>query len=459
MIAPERETERDFFAALRRREFARLDATGIAYLDYTGSGLYGASQLARHHELLASGVLGNPHSENEPSRASSALLDAARREVLAFFDVDASTHGVCFTANASGALQRIGESYPFAADRGLLLATDNHNSVLGLREYARRDGAPVAYLPLDAELRLVDPEAGLVAFARRSPRGGLFALPAQSNFSGVRHPLRLVTRARELGLAVVLDLAGLAATAPVSLRATPADYAVLSFYKLFGYPTGIGALVARHEALAQLERPWFAGGTVDYASVQAERHRLRPGAGRFEDGTPDFLGLPALAAGFALLAEVGLERLGCHVAAQTGAFLAALAELRHAGGAPLVELHGPANLEARGGAVTFNLRTPAGRRIPYPVVEQRARAAGVALRGGCFCNPGAAEVALGLDPATTRDCLARLDEAFTPEAFAACSGGAVGAVRVSFGMATNDDDVARAVAVLTSFLDPDEALA
>lgn len=37
----------------------------------------------------------------------------------------------------------------------------------------------------------------------------------------------------------------------------------VSFYKMFGFPTGVGALVAKESFLAQLQRPWFAGGTVD----------------------------------------------------------------------------------------------------------------------------------------------------------------------------------------------------
>ena len=32
---------------------------------------------------------------------------------------------------------------------------------------------------------------------------------------------------------------------------------------MFGFPTGVGALVAKESFLAQLQRPWFAGGTVD----------------------------------------------------------------------------------------------------------------------------------------------------------------------------------------------------
>src|SRR6185436_9777653 len=135
------------FAALRAREFARLDAHGHAYLDYAATALYGASQLRAHHALLADGVFGNPHSESGPSRSSSAVIECARRKVLRWFVVDESSHDVCFTANASAAIKLVAESYPFGPRAGLALAADNHNSINGVREYARRAGADVVYLP------------------------------------------------------------------------------------------------------------------------------------------------------------------------------------------------------------------------------------------------------------------------------------------------------------------------
>jgi selenocysteine lyase/cysteine desulfurase len=42
---------------------------------------------------------------------------------------------------------------------------------------------------------------------------------------------------------------------------------VVSFYKMFGYPTGVGALIVKESFLEILERPWFAGGTVDVVQV------------------------------------------------------------------------------------------------------------------------------------------------------------------------------------------------
>ena len=429
------------FEELRAREFARLDAQGHVYLDYTGSALYGESQIRTHCALLREGLFGNPHSEHRPSRASTEILDHARASLLRFFDVDAETHDVIFTANASAAIKLIAESYPFSRGRGCILSADNHNSVNGIREYAHRAGAPVHYVPLDEELRLR---------AEKLPTTPcLLAFPAQSNFSGVRHPLSLVTRAKALGHDVLLDVAALAPSRAISLRDCPADFAVLSFYKLFGYPTGIGALIARRESLLQLMRPWFAGGTVLYASVRSSTHRLRPRHEAFEDGTPNFLAIAALHAGFALLEEAGMMRLSAHVARLTSIFLDELIALRHANGTPLARIHGPRTMNDRGGTIAFNICDGSGAPIPYSIVETRATRASIAVRGGCFCNPGAAEAAFGLTD--VRDCLDSLGSDFTVERFAACTGSAVGAVRVSLGMANNAADVRRVVDVIASF--------
>ena len=447
---------REFFAELRAREFSRLDRRRQAYLDYTGSGLYPESLLERHVALLRGQVFGNPHSRHEPSATSTDVLAAARAAVLAFVDADPADYGVVFASNASAAIKLVGESYPFADGGAYVLASDNHNSVNGIREFARRAGTPFTYLPLDDELRLEPVEPVLRDAAHRAGgRPRLFAYPAQSNFSGVRHPLDLVESAKALGYDVLLDAAAYVPTSRLSLRRVPADFVAISFYKVFGYPTGVGALVARHSALARLRRPWFAGGTVDFVSVQNDMHQLRPGPEGFEDGTPDFLGLSGVEMGLAFVAQVGMDRLAAHVHAMGAELLRALTALRHANGEPLVDVYGPRTMDRRGGTVAFNVRDRAGRPVPYAVVEDRARAAGVSVRGGCFCNPGAGERAFGLPAEAAARCFSETADGFTLERFAACMGPdtAVGAVRASVGMATSADDVQRLAAVVESFAD------
>jgi selenocysteine lyase/cysteine desulfurase len=436
-------------AALRRAEFARLDESGIAYLDYAGAALYGASQLKTHASQLARSVFGNPHSEHGASRASTSAIASARRRVRAFFDAG-DDYDVVFTANATAAIKLVAEAYPFAPDAGLALTADNHNSVNGLREFAARAGADVTYLPLRDDLRLHHPEAQLA----QTGAPGLFAFPAQSNFSGAQHPLSLVRYAQDLGWRVLLDAAAYVPAHALSLRRCPADFVAVSFYKMFGYPTGVGALIARRDALAALRRPWFAGGTVEYVSVQLRRHQLRANREAFEDGTANFLDIAALEAGFDLLKRAGLTTISSHVHALTRDLLERLSSLHHPNGQAAVRIYGPRDGDQRGGTVAFNVLDRSGVVIPYQLVETRADAVRVHVRGGCFCNPGTAEAAFRVNAARLAACFERLGDAFSVPRLQRCLGKttAAGAVRASVGLATTPDDVSRLVDVIASFL-------
>ncbi len=437
------------FAALRAREFARLDAGGHAYLDHTGAALYPECLVAAHTSMLRESILGNPHAENPASRASSAWIASARRRVLEFLDADEGEYAVIFTANATAALGLVASGFHFAQDAPFVLSADNHNSVNGIREFAVRAGAPVHYLALDAELRLDAPRDALATLSG----GGLFAFPAQSNFSGVKHPLSLVRHARALGYTVLLDAAAFVPTSRLSLREVPADFVALSFYKLFGYPTGIGALVARRESLAALQRPWFSGGTVRFASVQNRMHELLGSEEAFEDGTANYLGIAAVAAGLGFLLDLDVEEIGRHANELTLRLIEAFASLTHRRGAPLVRVYGPADGRDRGATVAFNVLSASGEAVPFAQVESRARAAMVSVRGGCFCNPGASEAAFGFPAAAAGRCLeSASSEGWTLERFGACMRGyPVGAVRASFGLSSNVADLERLVAVVESF--------
>ncbi|HKJ01547.1 MAG TPA: aminotransferase class V-fold PLP-dependent enzyme [Longimicrobiales bacterium] len=442
---------RERFEALRAQEFRRLDEYGHVYLDYTGSGLYAESQLRRQEEFLERHVLGNPHSENPTSQEATRLVENARREVLDFFGADPADYVVAFAANASAALKLVGESYPFAAGSRFVLMQDAHNSVVGIREYARARGGEVVCLGVDGELRL---ESG----ASLPPAGkgpSLFAFPAQSNFSGVQHPLGLVAEAKAAGYDVLLDAAAFVPTNALDLGRVPADFVCVSFYKMFGFPTGVGALLARREALARLQRPWFGGGTVEYVSVQNGIHQLRVGAEAFEDGTLNFLGIAAVPQGLDFLRSVGIQEIHRRVVGLTGRLLEILTSLRHGNGGPAVALYGPRGTDRRGGTVAFNLLDPGGAVVPYGVVERAASREKISLRGGCFCNPGAAEAAFGLPAEDAFRCFTAMPRGtFSLKRLADCLGNdlAVGALRASVGIATDDNDLDRLDSFLRDFV-------
>jgi len=438
---------------LRSTEFARLDAGGHVYLDYTGAGLYADSQLAEHLEILRGAVFGNPHSSNPTSAAMTELVESARAAVLAFFRASPDEYVAIFTPNATGALHLVGEAYPFRPGDRFLLTFDNHNSVNGIREFARARGAETTYVPsLAPELRVDEAVLDRYLTDVGGDHHNLFAFPAQSNFSGVQHPLEWIEHAHEHGWDVLLDAAAFVPTNRLDLSRHRPDFAVLSFYKMFGWPTGVGALLARREALAKLERPWFSGGTIVAAFVQREWYQSAPGAAHFEDGTVDFLNLPAVEIGLRHLDRFGMEAIHDHVEALAAALLDELDGVRHSNGSPAAVIYGPPSSDGRGATVAFNFLHPDGGIVDERYVDRVAQADNISLRTGCFCNPGAGEVAFTI----ARETLVggefgegmALDDYI--DAIGLPSGGAV---RASLGLASNRADVERFARFTGAFVD------
>jgi selenocysteine lyase/cysteine desulfurase len=434
--------------ALRAREYARLDQQNHVYLDYTAGGLYAECQLREHVAMLASAIYGNPHSASPASLAMTERVNRARASILAYFDADPAEYEAIFTCNASAGLKIVGESYPFGPGSVYALLFDNHNSVNGIREFARARGAEVRYVPIrKPELRIDEErlDAALDDVGAGAPR--LFAYPAQSNYSGVQHSLDWIARAQDRGWDVILDAAAFVPTNRLDLSRVHPDFVPISFYKMFGYPTGVGALIARKQALRKLRRPWFGGGTVTVASVQGERFYLAEGAAAFEDGTLDYLMLPAVEIGLKHLSDVGVDTVHARVTCLTGWLLEQLASLRHANGEAAVRLYGPADTRARGGTIAMNFYRPDGQCVDHREIRARANQEMISLRTGFFCNPGESEVALGFSRDELLTCFDESDPSnlhVSVDDFRSCfDGRCSGAVRVSVGLASNFADVWR----------------
>jgi molybdenum cofactor sulfurtransferase len=441
----------------RETQYNRLDANGQIYLDFTGGGLYSEMQLCDHMELLRTRVLGNPHSANPTSLAMTDLVEGTRKYVLHYFNASPDEYIAVFTANASGALKLVGEAYPFTPASHFILTFDNHNSVNGIREFAKVRGAQVAYVPLTKpNLRIDREKLDDILNSVEMDKSNLFAYPAQSNFSGVKHPLDLIEQAHDKGLDVLLDAAAYVPTSRLDLGLVKPEFVALSFYKMFGYPTGIGALLIRRSVVQKMKRPWFAGGTVNFASVQGNGHYLAPNEAAFEDGTLNYLNIPAIKTGLQHLEKVGVETIGKRVHCLTGWLLDNLLSLQHSNGKPMVRIYGPTDTTMRGGTVTLNFYGPDERLLDYRRIEELANAEGISLRTGCFCNPGAGEIAEGL---TAEDMLAGLNDGpdlslpHFLQVIQHRGNKSAGAIRISVGLATNFADVYRFMHFAAGFRD------
>eukprot|EP00755_Sulcionema_specki_P001634 Sspe_Gene.117236::Locus_108039_Transcript_1_1_Confidence_1.000_Length_906::g.117236::m.117236/K15631/ABA3; molybdenum cofactor sulfurtransferase len=262
---------------------------GEAYLDYGGAGLYARSQVKEVFDgLCSSNFHGNPHSSNASGLRTRRTISEARDELLRHFNVTSEQYTVVFTSGATGALKLVGELFPFRPGSVFSPAVLNHNSVLGIREYCNARGGrynPIAVEDVGGALGgkgyeghgAVEVPSLLTTLLRAlrlrlwkaesTPAPSLLAFPLLCNFSGRRIPLSWCgqLRERQTNWFSLVDAAAAYGKYPIDLSdpANQPDFVAVSFYKAFGYPTGLGALLVRKGAEHLLEKKYFGGGTVE----------------------------------------------------------------------------------------------------------------------------------------------------------------------------------------------------
>eukprot|EP00434_Breviolum_minutum_P022669 symbB.v1.2.020005.t1/scaffold1659.1/size107071/7 len=235
-----------------------------------------------------------------------------------------------------------------------------------------------------------------------------------------------------------MDAAKFTASHPLNLTEAQPDFLTLSFYKVFGYPTGVGALIIRSSTALELKKHYWGGGTVLIAGagrtasddVKVFKGRI---AEKFEDGTVAFLGIAALKHGFDALQRVGgMAPIERHTSCLASELHQMLLALRHTNGEPVIAMYSrDRGIEGgqlvQGPVVTFNILSAEGNLISHIDVMADAAKAGIHLRAGMHCNPGAASTKLGLPP----EAIAQLAEDPSTQgcgygpAFVKCSASAV----------------------------------
>ncbi|KAJ9562674.1 hypothetical protein OSB04_007834 [Centaurea solstitialis] len=483
---------------IRATEFKRLD--GNVYLDHAGATLYSELQLEAIFKDLTTNVYGNPHSQSSSSLATSDIIEDARHQVLKICNASPKEYKCIFTSGATAALKLVGEAFPWSSQSTFMYTIENHNSVLGIREYALNKGAAalaidfgeatesdtcksttssikVSRHPLQkrSDTRLLDEE----------PTGdtyNLFAFPSECNFSGVRFNLDLIDMIKEDServlegsqhcrghWMVLLDAAKGCSTDPPDLSKYKADFVAISFYKLFGYPTGLGALIVRNEAAKLLKKTYFSGGVFCQPNVQffslslkgnvinsrkfsgtvaasiADMDFVKRREGieeSFEDGTLSFLNIASIRHGLDILNTLSTLAISRHTSSLARYTRNMLLALRHADGEEVCKIYGLNYLKASysglGPVVSFNLKRPDGSWIGYREVEKLASLSGIQLRTGCFCNPGACSKYLGLSHS---DLVSNIEAGHVCwDDYDISNGKPTGAVRVSFGYMSTFED-------------------
>ncbi|KAH8292924.1 hypothetical protein KR044_008869 [Drosophila immigrans] len=457
------------------KEFSRLAGKSSTYLDHAGTTLYAESQVAAAAQQLQRDVICNPHT----CRSTGDFVDQVRYKILEFFNTTAEDYHVVFTANATAALRLVAEHFDFQSMGNFHYCRENHTSVLGMRQLVQARGI---YMLSQEEL-LLDNSTTASEISKEGALGNsLIVFSGQCNFSGNKLPLTVIEQLHKHGLQqlgkclwqknavneeatqstanqnqhyVLLDAASMAASTPLDLQRHHPDFVCLSFYKLFGYPTGVGALLVSRRGAAVLQKRYFGGGTINYAYPHSMEHQLRDAFHeRFEDGTLPFLSIVELLHGFRTLERLvpghSMERISRHVHGLARYCEQQLRQLQHGNGAPLIRLYNNAGYNDRatqGGIVTFNVLTASGDYVGFGEVACVASLHRILLRTGCFCNIGACQRYLQLSD-ETMDAIYKRAGRVCGDYYDLFDGQPTGAVRVSFGYMTRLQDVERLLQML-----------
>jgi len=243
------------------------------------------------------------------SQEATELQEEARRRVARFINAR-SVEEVVFTRGTTEAINLVAASFGSLLPEGgeiILTVMEHHANIVPWQLLAERKGQTIRVVDIDQAGALkLDEYAGLFG-----PRTVMAAFCHVSNVLGTVNPVKQMTRvAHEHGVPVLVDGAQASAHIPVDVQDIDCDFYAFSAHKMYG-PTGVGVLYGRRELLEKM--PPYQGGGEMIGHV-----RLPHGTTfaelpyKFEAGTPDFVGIAALAPALDFIEETGLATMSAY---------------------------------------------------------------------------------------------------------------------------------------------------
>lgn len=207
----------------------------------------------------------------------------------------------------------------------------------------------------------------------------------------------------------------------------------------------------RKDKFQKLVKPSYAGGTIALSAATYDGHYLLANHERFEDGTINYLDIPAIKIGLEYIAHIDVNTIHKRIQTLTSWLLVNLDGLKHSNGQKLIHIFGSHDMSQRGGTLVMNFYDADGKLFPFSKIETEANKKSISIRTGCFSDPGIDE---------TNNCflLPDLENYFGNHTdgnyfeMIEFTGKMRGSVRVSLGLASNFNDAFTFYKFAKSFL-------
>lgn len=242
------------------------------------------------------------------SQEATARQEATRELVARYLGADDSAE-VIFTRGTTESINLVASSYGALMNEGdeiVLTVMEHHSNIVPWQLIAERRGLKIRVVGMD-DRGVLD----LDAFrSMLNERTRIVAVTHVSNVLGTVNPVaEMIAEAHKAGAAVLVDGAQAIAHTKVDVKALDADFYAFSSHKMYG-PCGIGVLYGRRELLEKM--PPYQGGGEMIKTVSLGGTVFADLPFKFEAGTPDFVGIAALAKAVEWLEATGVERIAAH---------------------------------------------------------------------------------------------------------------------------------------------------
>ncbi|MCB2230172.1 aminotransferase class V-fold PLP-dependent enzyme [bacterium] len=364
------------------------------------------------------------------SQLSSWAFEESRDLVADFIGADLSKQVVIFTKNSTEALNKLAKRLPLHKDDIILTTYMEHHS----NELPWRRVGKVVHVGLNTD-GTISKEDFHAKLEQHKGRVKLVALTGASNVTGYINELDYFAReTHKAGARILIDGAQLVPHRPVDMKPSDPerciDYLVFSAHKMYA-PFGVGVLVADRKMFEDSEPDTVGGGVVDIVTLEEAYWSELPD--KEEAGTPDIIGVVALAKAIRLFQSLGWEAIIQHEAELTAY---ALTELSRIPGVALYGATDPSTARDRLGVVSFNIGD-----LPHALTAAILSYEGaIGVRSGCFCAHTYVKMLLRVDDASElklREQILARDRSEIP-----------GAVRASFGLYNTTKEIDRLVAMV-----------